>query len=83
MEIYATYDLLEAEQIRGILDQKGILTKIRDLGISPYPLTIGAFNEKRIIVLETDKKEALKAISNAIEDHVISSNGFFIGKERF
>ena len=81
MEIYATYDLLEAEQIRGFLEETGILTKIRDLSISPYPLSIGGFNEKRIIVLNYYKKEALKLIANAIEDQVISSNGIFIDKE--
>ncbi|MBI1821482.1 MAG: DUF2007 domain-containing protein [Nitrospirae bacterium] len=81
VEIYTTYDLLEAEQIRGFLEETGILAKIRDLGITPYPLNIGGFNEKRIIVLSSYKKEALKLIANAIEDQVISSNGIFIDKE--
>ena len=82
MEIYATYDLLEAEQIRGFLEETGILAKIRDLGISPYPISIGGFNEKRILVLNSYKKEALKVIANAIEDQMISSNGTFIDHEK-
>ncbi len=80
IEIYATYDILEAEQIIGILQERGILARTRDLGISPYPLNIGNFNEKRIMVMASDKTKALSEISNAIEDQIISSSGLFMDK---
>ena len=78
VEIYSTFDVLEAENIKGILEEEGIPNEIRDLGISPYPLTIGTFNEKRIVVARSDAKEASGLIQKAITDRIISSNGEFI-----
>ncbi len=80
IEIYATYDILEAEQIIGLLHDRGIVARARDLGISPYPLNIGKFNEKRIMVMASDKTKALSEISSAIQDQVISSSGLFMDK---
>lgn len=80
IEIYATYDLLEAEQVKGLLEEEGLPVQIRDLGISPYPIHIGTFNEKRIMVLESDKEEGTQLISSAIQDQIISSNGHFINQ---
>lgn len=80
IEIYATYDLLEAEQIKGFLEEEGLPVQIRDLGISPYPIHIGTFNEKRIRVMESDKEEAIQLISKAIQDQIISSDGQFMNK---
>jgi len=80
IEIYATFDFLEAEQIKGFLEQEGLLVQIRDLGISPYPLSIGNFAEKRILVLESDEMEASQVISRAIQDQIISSTGQFMHK---
>ena len=75
IEIYAVYDLLEAEQVKGFLEEEGLPVQIRDLGISPYPIHIGTFNEKRILVMESDKQEAIQLISKAIQDQIISSDG--------
>jgi hypothetical protein len=80
IEIYAVYDLLEAEQVKGLLEEEGLPVQIRDLGISPYPIHIGSFNEKRILVMETDKVEAVQFISRAIQDQIISSHGQFINQ---
>ena len=80
IEIYATYDLLEAEQIKGFLEEEGLPVQIRDLGISPYPIHIGTFNEKRILVMASDKEDAVQFISSAIRDRIISSDGQFMNK---
>jgi len=80
IEIYATYDFLEAEKIKGFLEEEGLPVQIRDLGISPYPISIGKFNEKRILVLQSDENEASEVISKAIEDQIISSSGQFMDK---
>ncbi|MBI1824444.1 MAG: DUF2007 domain-containing protein [Nitrospirae bacterium] len=78
IELYATYDLLEAEQIKNLLQEEGLQVQIRDLGNSPYPMSIGHFNEKRILVLASDEINAHEFISQAIKDEVISSSGRFI-----
>ena len=81
IEIYATYDQLEAEQIKGILEEEGLPAQVRNLGISPYPIAIGTFNERRILVMKSDRAEANSYIARAIQDHIISANGRFIGAD--
>jgi len=76
-EIYFSYDVLEADLIKGLLEENGIPCFIRDMTISPYPLTIGKFAEKRIAVDENDAEEAVQLIREARGDGYISSEGSF------
>ena len=80
-EVYVTSDLLEAEYIKGLLEEKGIPAFIRDMGMTPYPLNIGPLNEKRILVPAEAAKKAREILRKAIEDQVISANGFFTGEK--
>src|SRR3990170_792621 len=54
IELYKTYDPLEAGRIADLLGEHAIACSIRDLTMSPYPLTIGRFGERRVTVSVSD-----------------------------
>ncbi len=76
-EIYLSYDMIEADLIKGLLEDRGISCVIRDMTITPYPINIGLFSEKRIAVEEERAEEAVKLIRDAREDEYISAGGKF------
>jgi peroxiredoxin len=75
VELYKTYDPLEADRIADLLAEHDIVCVIRDLTISPYPMTIGRFGERRIGVAEGDVIRAREIIDEAIQDGYLSSDG--------
>ncbi|MBI5287049.1 MAG: DUF2007 domain-containing protein [Deltaproteobacteria bacterium] len=77
VEIYLSYDEIEASIIENLLEDNGIPCVIRDMRITPYPITIGNFSEKRIAVEEDMVDEAMAIIRDAVRDGIISSNGRF------
>jgi len=72
-----SYDAIEADLIKGLLEDNDISCFIRDMTITPYPLSIGKFAEKRISVDRDDVEEATRLIRDAISDGYISSEGKF------
>jgi hypothetical protein len=76
-EIYLCYDIMEADRIKGLLEENGIYCIFRDMTITPYPMNIGRFAEKRIVVEEDKVEEAICLIEDAIRDGFISSDGRF------
>jgi Putative prokaryotic signal transducing protein len=60
--IFTTYDPLEAEIIKDLLESGGIPVVVRSSKVSPYPVNIGKMGEVKILVREADKAEAEKVI---------------------
>ena len=60
-ELLVTYDEIEAEMIKDLLESGGILVVIKSSKVSPYPVNIGKMGEIRILVKEDDL-EAAKAV---------------------
>lgn len=79
VELYKTYDSLEAGRIADLLADHAIACSIRDLTISPYPLTIGRFGERRVGVSLLDVAEARRVLHDAIQDGYLSGEGSWIG----
>jgi peroxiredoxin len=75
MELYKTYDPLEADRIADLLAEHEIACVVRDLTISPYPMTIGRFGERRISVADGDVARAREILEEAIHDGYVSSDG--------
>ena len=65
--IFTTYDPLEAEIIKDLLESGGIPVIIRTSKVSPYPVNIGKMGEVKILVREEDKDEAEKVIKGGEE----------------
>ena len=79
VEVYKTYDTLEAGRIVDLLADHAIACSIRDLTITPYPLTIGRFGERRVGVSSEDVPEARRILGDAIRDGYLSCEGSWIG----
>ncbi len=63
VEIFITYDSLEAEIIKDLLESGGIPVVLRSSKVSPYPVNIGKMGEIKILVRDIDKEIAEKVIS--------------------
>jgi hypothetical protein len=59
---YVTYDSIEAEIIKDLLESGGIDSVIRSDKVSPYPVNVGKMGEVKIFVRETDKDAAVEMI---------------------
>lgn len=62
VEVFVTYDPVEAEVVKDLLESGGILVVLRSLKVSPYPVNIGRMGEIKILVKKEDKEEAEKVI---------------------
>jgi len=60
--VFVTYDPLEAEMIRDLLESGGISVVVRSSKVSPYPVNIGKMGEIKILVRKEDKDVAEKVI---------------------
>jgi hypothetical protein len=62
-----TYEPLEAEMIKDILESGGIEVVVRSSKVSPYPVNIGKIGEIKILVRETDLEDAERVLSQIEE----------------
>ena len=62
VEIFVTYDALEAEMIKDLLESGGIPVVLRSSKVSPYPVNIGKMGEVKIFVRKSDEEIAEKVI---------------------
>lgn len=77
VEIYVTFNDIEANFLVSLLGEQGIIAAIRDMTITPYPMKIAPFCEKRVQV-EKDKRDiAVEIIRRAWEDGLLSPDGYF------
>jgi len=65
--VFTTYDPVEAEIIKDLLESGGVPVIIRSSKVSPYPVNIGKMGEVKILVREEDKDEAEKVIKGEEE----------------
>ncbi len=62
VELLITYDPVEAEIIKDLLESGGIPAVLRSSKVSPYPVNIGKMGEIKILVRKDDKETAEKVI---------------------
>lgn len=62
VEIFVTYDAVEADIIKNLLESGGISVVLRSSKVSPYPVNIGKMGEVKILVKVEDKESAEKII---------------------
>ncbi|KAF0143547.1 MAG: hypothetical protein FD156_2522 [Nitrospirae bacterium] len=62
VEIFITYDAVEADIIKNLLESGGISVVLRSSKVSPYPVNIGKMGEVKILVKVEDKDSAEKII---------------------
>ena len=58
VELLVTYDLLEAQMIRDLLESGGIPVVLRSSKVTPYPVNVGKMGEVRLLVRAEDQQLA-------------------------
>ena len=58
VEVFVTYDPIEAEVIKDLLESGGIPVVLRSSKVSPYPVNIGKIGEVKVFVRGPDKELA-------------------------
>lgn len=71
VEVYTAFDVIEASVVTGILESAGLEPRVRDLTVTPYPVSVGPLSEKRIAVPRHQAREARSLLEKAIEDGVL------------
>ncbi len=72
VEILITYDSLEAEMIKDLLESGGIDVVLRSSKVSPYPVNIGKIGEIKVLVKKEDRETAEGVIAAGPDDPVSS-----------
>ncbi|RJR15587.1 MAG: DUF2007 domain-containing protein [Nitrospiraceae bacterium] len=62
-EVLFTYDEVEAEIVKDLLESEGIQVVVQSLKISPYPVSIGRMGEMRLMVRNGDIEKAKDILS--------------------
>jgi hypothetical protein len=63
-----TYDQLEAEMIKDLLESGDIPVVFRSAKVSPYPVNIGKMGEVKVMVKEIDKIAAEEVLRKFREE---------------
>ncbi len=69
VEILVTYDSIEAEMIKDLLESGGIEVVLRSSKVSPYPVNIGKIGEVKVLVKKEDKDTAERVIAAKPDNH--------------
>jgi len=64
--ILVTYDSLEAEMIKDLLESGGISVVLRSSKVSPYPVNIGKMGEIKVLVRKEDQDVAEEVIRGTV-----------------
>ena len=67
--LLVTYDLLEAEMIKDLLESGGIPVVLRSSKVSPYPVNVGKIGEIKVLVRKEDKEMAEEVIAGSNDDN--------------
>ncbi len=62
VEVLVTYDPLEAEMVKDLLESGGMPVVLRSSKVSPYPVNVGKIGEIKILVRKEDRETAEKVI---------------------
>ena len=62
-ELLFTYDEIEAEIVKDLLEAENIPVVVKSSKISPYPVSIGTMGEIRLLVRDEDLKKARELLS--------------------
>jgi len=57
-EILFTYDIVEAEIVKDLLELENIQVVVNSMKVSPYPVNIGMMGEVKLLVKKDDLEKA-------------------------
>jgi hypothetical protein len=65
IEVFVTYDHIEAEIIKDLLESGGIPVVLRSSKVTPFPVNVGKIGESKVLVRNGDKKAAEEIIDES------------------
>ncbi len=74
IEVLFTYDQVESEIVKDLLETNDIQVVVKSLKITPYPVSIGRMGEIRLLVKREDEAAARKVIEVMQNDPGNESN---------
>ena len=78
MDIFFSYNDFESDIIKEMLTREEIPFIVRDQRISPYPITIDHFPERRFSVPKAHAEKAKSLILDAVESGAIPKDGAIV-----
>lgn len=75
VEVFITYDPLEAEMIKDLLESGDIPVVLRSSKVRPYPVNVGKMGEIKILVRKSDKELAEKVIAEDARQDIDRQDG--------
>lgn len=66
--LLVTYDLLEADILKDILESGDIAVQLRSAKVGPYPVNIGKMGEVKVLVREIDRENAEEVLRKFREE---------------
>jgi hypothetical protein len=67
VEVLITYDPIEAEIVKDLLESGEVPVVLRSSKVSPYPVNVGKMGEIKILVKKEDKETAEEVIKSGID----------------
>lgn len=62
IEVYITYDTIEAQILKDLLESGDVPVVVRSSKVTPYPVNLGKMGEIKILVRKEDEEAAKKLI---------------------
>lgn len=81
VEVYIAQDRVEASAVLALLHGADLDPRLRDMTITPYPVSFGPMGEKRIAVPREQGEEARRLLRQAIEDGYLRRHGIVVENE--
>lgn len=78
LDLYITYNPMEAQFIKDMLDDNDVACFIRGMEVSQLPMSVGNMGQTRVVVESEKLAAAVALIQEAIEANAITSEGRFI-----
>jgi len=76
--VYIALDAIEASAVTGVLSAAGIEGRVRDMTITPYPISFGPLGERHILVPAEHAEEARALLRAALEDGFLRAEGILV-----
>lgn len=63
-EVFVTYDPIEAEMLKDVLESGGMKVVLRSAKVTPYPVNVGKMGEIKVLVPRKESEAARKVVES-------------------